>query len=363
MEPRIQYARTADGVSIAYYTLGEGMPLVAMPSPPLSHLELEWQNPEYRRWHEWLAEKRMVVRYDDRGSGLSDRDVTDFSLEAHLLDLDAVVERLGLDRFALFAPIHSGPVGIAYAARHPERVSYLILWCTYAQHSDYARVPQVQATRSLIDKDWETYTETVAHSRFGWSEGEAARQLAALMRECVTQQTAQAVYAAMNEFDVTALLPQVRSPALVLHRRQVPAPDVGVARTLASAMPEAQLALQEGTSLASYLGDTDSVLQAIDEFLGEGEEAAGGAAPPEAAHVHTILFTDVEGSTALTQRLGDASARQLLREHERMVREALKSHGGAEVKTMGDGFMASFASAARALECAIEMQRAFAAHN
>ncbi|MEE8518724.1 MAG: hypothetical protein V3S98_06330, partial [Dehalococcoidia bacterium] len=116
MEPRIQYARTADGVSIAYYTLGEGMPLVAMPSPPLSHLELEWQNPEYRRWHEWLAEKRMVVRYDGRGSGLSDRDVTDFSLEAHLLDLDAVVERLGLDRFALFAPIHSGPVGIAYAA-------------------------------------------------------------------------------------------------------------------------------------------------------------------------------------------------------------------------------------------------------
>ncbi len=110
-----------------------------------------------------------------------------------------------------------------------------------------------------------------------------------------------------------------------------------------------------------FLGDTEAVIGAIDEFLGEGEAAA---APGLAADdVHTILFTDVEGSTALTQRLGDARARELLREHERIVREALKSHGGSEVKTMGDGFMASFSSATKALECAIAMQRAFAAHN
>ena len=98
------------------------------------------------------------------------------------------------------------------------------------------------------------------------------------------------------------------------------------------------------------------------EFLGD-EPSAGAREADRTSGVHTILFTDVEGSTALTQRLGDAKARDLLREHERMVREALKAHGGSEVKTMGDGFMASFSSATRALECAIAMQRAFAEHN
>ncbi len=102
---------------------------------------------------------------------------------------------------------------------------------------------------------------------------------------------------------------------------------------------------------------------AIDEFLGEGEEAKAGTERLAPDIVHTILFTDIEGSTALTQRLGDAKARDLLRDHERMVREALKAHGGSEVKTMGDGFMASFSSATKALECAIAMQRAFAQHN
>ena len=107
----------------------------------------------------------------------------------------------------------------------------------------------------------------------------------------------------------------------------------------------------------------DAVLAAIDEILGEGEEAATDAEPPEPGAFRTVLFTDVEGSTALTNRLGDAKARELLRQHERMVRQALKAHGGSEVKTMGDGFMASFSSATKALECAIAIQRGFAQHN
>jgi class 3 adenylate cyclase len=104
-------------------------------------------------------------------------------------------------------------------------------------------------------------------------------------------------------------------------------------------------------------------LRAIDEFLGESEEAETDAEGLSADIVHTILFTDVEGSTALTDRLGDAKARELLREHERIVRKALEEHGGSEVKAMGDGFMTSFSSATKALECAIAMQRAFAERN
>ncbi len=362
MEPRIQYAQTADGVSIAFWTLGEGMPLVQMPTPPLSHIQLEWQFPGYRNWYERLAEKRMLVRYDSRGSGLSDRDVTDFSLEAHVTDLEAIVDRLGLQKFALLAPYHSGPVAIAYAARRPERVSQLILWCSYTRASDYYRLPQVESLRALRDKDWEIYTETVAHVVFGWSAGEEARRFAAFMRECAAPEAMRAAREASQHFDVAPLLPQVRMPTLVLHRRQVAFPQVDVARGLASRIPDARLAVLEGTSAMPWVGDVEAVLSAIDEFLGEGEEAAAGAGPAAGAF-RTILFTDVEGSTALTQRLGDAKAREVLRAHERIVRDALKAHGGSEVKTMGDGFMASFSSATRALECAIAMQRAFAAHN
>src|SRR3990172_12174116 len=103
MEPRIQYAKTVDGVSIAYYTLGDGMPLVQMPQMALGHLQMEWQIPEARRHLERMAEKRTLVRYDSRGFGLSDRDVTEFTVDALVRDLEAVADRLGLDRFALIA--------------------------------------------------------------------------------------------------------------------------------------------------------------------------------------------------------------------------------------------------------------------
>ena len=357
-EPRIQYAQTKDGVSIALLTLGEGTPFVHMP-PPFSHLQLNWEIPEWRSWDERVAERRMLVRYDSRGTGLSDRDVTDFSLDAGVLDLEAVVGRLGLERFSLFAPSLSGPASIAYAARHPERVSHLILWNSYARSTDFTGGPQVQALAQLANADWEMFTETLAHVAFGWSAGEPARRFAAVIRESVTQEWLQA-YLAAPDIDVTELLPQVRSPTLVIQRRQVVAPSVDAARGLASRILNARLALLEGTSQVPYLGDSEAVITAIDEFLGEGEEQAKSLAPED---IHTILFTDVEGSTALTQRLGDAKAREVLREHERMVREALNAHGGSEVKTLGDGFMASFSSATKALECAIAMQRAFAARN
>jgi len=363
MEPRIQYAKTADGVSIAYWKSGKGTPLVLMPTTPFSHLELEWQIPEYRLWYERMLQTVNLVRYDNRGSGLSDRDVTDYSLDAHVSDLDAVVEALGLQRFALMAPLYVGLAAITFAVRQPERVSHLVLWCSIARMSDYSASPVTQTLAAMRDKDFELYTETVSHAGLGWTEGESARQYAALMRECVTQDACRAMFEAMTDVDVSGLLAQVKSPTLVLHRRQVNFPPVELSKGLASKIPGARLSLLEGTSLAGFLGDMESVAQSIEEFISEGEEAEAAAEPSPAGAVHTILFTDVAGSTALTDRVGDAKARELLREHERTVREALKAHGGSEVKTMGDGFMASFSSATRALECAIAMQRAFAAHN
>ena len=360
MEPRIQYAKTTDGVSIAFWTLGEGPPLVIMPPTVMaSHCELEWHWPEWRRWYERLAGRRKLVRYDGRGGGLSDRNVADVSPEARLLDLEAVVEHLGLERFALFGALMAGPLAVAYAARHPERLSHLLLWCTYARTIESQSLA-IRGLGGLMDKDWVLYTEAFAHHVLGWSETEMARQMAAFIRECVTPEVLRAHAESLRQFDATDLLPQVKSPTLVLHRRQLAFPPVEFAKGLASRIPDARLAVLEGALLLPYVGDTEAVLRAIDEFLGEGEEAAPTAEPPAPGGFRTVLFTDVEGSTALTQRLGDARAREVLREHEGIVREALKSHGGAEVKTMGDGFMASFASATKALECAVSIQRALA---
>ena len=363
MEPRIEYATTTDGLSIAYWTLGEGTPLVQMPAFPLTHVHLEWQIPEYRRWFESLAGRMQLVRYDARGAGLSTREVTDFSLDAQILDLEAVANQLALDRFALFASGDVGMTAIAYAAAHPARVTHLILWCAWARRSDVSGTPQTETLRTLLDKDWEIYTETVARVLLGWAAGEQARRFAAFFRDCVTPEVLRQAIGDVYDVDVTASLPRVKCPTLVLQPRQIANPGVKVATNLARQIKNARLVLLEGASPLWFTEDAAAVLRAIGDFLGHGEVALARPARARGRASRTILFTDIAGSSALTQRLGDARARELLREHEHIVRAALEAHGGSEVKTLGDGFLASFSSAAEALECAIAMQQAFEQRN
>ena len=363
MEPRIQYAQTKDGVSIAYCVMGEGRPLVLPSAWPFCHLEAEWWVPTYRLWHERLAEKTRLIRYDPRGSGLSQRDVDDLSVDARLQDLEAVADHLGLDTVDLLGYGVSGHVAVTYAVRHPDRVAHLVLYDSYARSSDVRQIPQLQGLIALSNTDWDLFTETVAQVFFGWSAGEHARKFAGYLRECITPERGRIALAKSFATDVSDLLPQVSTPTMVLRAREGVFPGAESTRSLASAIPNASMTTLDGVWITSN-EIVEASVRTLHQFLGVGEEAAAAdAMPAEPAAVHTILFTDVEGSTALTQRLGDAKARELLREHERMVREALKAHGGAEVKTMGDGFMASFSSATKALHCAIAMQRAFAAHN
>jgi pimeloyl-ACP methyl ester carboxylesterase len=272
VEPRIQYAKTQDGVSIAFWTLGRGQPFVVMPALPWSHIQLECETPEVERFYKSLARRRMLVRYDNRGSGLSERDVSDLSLDAMVLDLEAVVNHLGLERFALAGFIHAGPVAIAYAARHPERLSHLVLWCAYARASDYLGAPQVEATRALRATDWALYTETLAHVVVGWETGEHAHRYASLLRECVTPHGAQAAHEATSTFDVATLLGQLKPPTLVFHRRGIDWLDIEIARDLAAEIPDARLAIVDGTSAMPYLDDVETTINAVDEFLSEGHE-------------------------------------------------------------------------------------------
>ncbi len=359
-EPRVQYCTTSDGVSIAYSVLGEGVPFVHMPTFPIGHLQVEWQIPMIRGWYERLSAARMLVRYDCRGIGLSERDVTEFSVDVRMRDLDALVDRLNLERFVLFGALHSGPVAIAYAARHPERVSHLILWCTFARASDWAKSAQVQATRSLLEQDWEMFTETAARAlATGWESGDAAHQLARLYQESISKQTFVVARQTLDQVDVTELLPQVTASTLVVHSRQLTQPTIDVARRLAARIPDARLAVLGLGSIFPFVGDQDEALQAIDELLGDAPVTNRPVRGAPSA-LRTVLFTDLVGHTEMMSRLGDARGRDVLREHERITREVLKANGGTEVKTMGDGFMASFGSVTKAVECAIALQRAFA---
>jgi len=358
MEPRIQYAKTSDGVSIAFWTLGEGMPLVHMPIG-VSHCQLEWEIPECRRWYQALAQRRQLVVFDFPGTGLSGRDVSALAVEDFRQDVEAVVDRLGLETFALFGPQHSAPIAAAYAACHPERVGHLILWSGYTSASEWTKRPVVQASRSLVDKDWVFYTETLAHVLFGWSAGEPARRYSELIRKSVTREYLQGAFAAMAGWDVASLLPQVTAPTLVLQRQDAE-PGVEVAGSLAARIPDARLVILAGESIAPYLGDSESALAAIEEFLSEDDEPAPSTSPELPTGTAIILFADIADSTALTERMGDAAFREKARELDTAMRAVIRECAGTAVdgKLLGDGVLAVFTSARQAIEAAVRCGKA-----
>ncbi len=369
-EPPVRYATTSDGVSIAYTSIGTGPAVVAIMPFPWTHLEAAWRLPEIRRWHQRLARRRRLIVYDSRGMGLSDRRSGPSSLDDLLRDLEAVVDEAALDPFALLSAPTTGPVAVAYAARAPDRLSHLIVLGSSARGAD-VYPPQIAALDALREQDWELYTEAVAHTTVGWSEGEYAHRFAAFLRQCATPETTRAFHATVRTIDVTPLLPTIAVPTLVLQRRDVVAPPLAVARALAARIRGARLVLLEGSSPAPFIGDMEAAARAIDEFLGDvitdpsvpAEPLDAACAPavtnsPAATAPLTILVTDVEGSTALAERAGDSQARAALRHHDAIVRDAVRAHGGTEVKAMGDGFIVSFRAPSAAVACAIAIQRA-----
>jgi pimeloyl-ACP methyl ester carboxylesterase/DNA-binding CsgD family transcriptional regulator len=286
VEPTIQYAAASDGVNIAFWTAGSGYPLVLTPLTPLGHIQLEWQIPGFRRWYERLAEGRMLVGYNARGSGLSDREPADYSLGAHVRDLEAVVDRLGLETFDLFGSFHGGAGAIAYAAAHAERVSHLILWGAYLRGADYGRSPRIDASRALLLKDWDAYVETFALFAFGWSDRESARRSVDLIRESTGQEFMIRAVQELDGFDVSDVAASVRAPTLVMQARQAAWPTLEEARSLSTTIPNARLAVIEGEHVHAFGNDPDTIHAAIDEFLASPRSPAAGtekAAPGKAA--------------------------------------------------------------------------------
>jgi pimeloyl-ACP methyl ester carboxylesterase len=164
VHPEIRYVDSPDGTRIAYSVIGRGPALLIRPVMPGTHLTLDWQLPERGEWYARLAESFTVVRYDGRGTGLSQRDVRDLTIEAHVADLRAVVDKLGLDHFALLARHMSAAVAIRFAVDDPERVRRLVLWHAVYRFSDFTSTRRQRALNVLLEHDFELFTETCAYA-------------------------------------------------------------------------------------------------------------------------------------------------------------------------------------------------------
>lgn len=250
----IRFCSSPDGVRLAFGMHGSGPPVVRV-ATWMTHLQHDWDSPLWRHWLDGLAEGRTLVRYDERGSGLSDRDVPRFSIDAWVEDLEAVVDEAGLERFSLLGLSNAGAVAIAYSVRHPERVSHLVLCGAFSQGrlrrdpSSRARA-EAEALLSLIRVGWgqanpafrRTFTTLfvpeASHEQMEWFDE--------LQRVSASADTAALMRLAREEVDVSGLLGQVTTPTLVLHAQDDAAVPFEQGRNLASAIPDARFVPLEG---------------------------------------------------------------------------------------------------------------------
>jgi pimeloyl-ACP methyl ester carboxylesterase/DNA-binding CsgD family transcriptional regulator len=281
---RVRFCHSSDGVRIAYALHGSGRPLVRT-ATWLTHLEFDWGSPLWRHWLEGLADGQTVVRYDERGCGLSDRDVTDFSLDARVADLEAVVDSAGLDEFALLGMSQGGPVAVAFAARHPERVTQLVLCATFARgRLRRDRVPEererAQLVASLIRVGWAqdepTFRRLFTTLFVPDATAEQMRWFDELQRVSSSADTAVRIRAARNGDDVTAEAAIIRCPTLVLHARHDPLVPFAEGRLLATLIPGAQFVPLESRNHVLLAGEPgwDQFRSELRSFLGPVEPSA-----------------------------------------------------------------------------------------
>jgi pimeloyl-ACP methyl ester carboxylesterase len=352
MEAATRYANS-DGVSIAYQVHGEGpLDLVFVPGF-VSHVEVYWEQAMVARFFRRLASFSRLVLFDKRGQGLSDRPARPPTLEESMDDLGAVMAAAGCERPAVFGISEGGPMSALFAASHPERVSSLILYGTFPRILRAPDFPQgvsgeqLDALYELLKRHWggPVAIDLWAPSLIGDLEFEG--WWSRLLRQGTSPAGAIALIDLYRELDARDVLPTIGVPALVLHRRDDLVVSVRQGQYLAEKIPGARFVELSGADHFAMVGDQDALLDEVEEFL----LGTRRAREPERA-LATILFTDIVGSTERAAELGDRRWRDLLERHDALVRRQLDLHRGREVKTMGDGFLATFDGPTRAIRCA-----------
>jgi class 3 adenylate cyclase len=343
MQPDTRYAKSGD-VHIAYQVFGEGpVNLVIVPGF-VSNIELFWDQPELARFLLRTASYARVAMFDKRGTGLSDRVAGIPHLDERMDDLRSVMDAAGMEQAAVFGVSEGGALSMLFAATYPDRCRALMLWGAYSRSSQEA----IDGLLSYVDRGWGTggglplfapsrANDPVLQNWWGKLErlGASPAAAATLMR--------------MNgQINVRDIIPTIRVPTLIIHRSGDQLVPVKAARTLAKHIPGARYVELPGTDHFFFIGDNaDDGADAMEEFL------TGSHAPVDVERVlATVLFTDIVGSTDKAEALGDQRWRNLLANHHAAVRRNLDRFRGREIKTTGDGFLASFDGPARGIKCA-----------
>jgi pimeloyl-ACP methyl ester carboxylesterase len=350
--PRTRYALSGDA-HIAYQVFGEGdLDLVFVPGF-VSNIEHYWEMPRVPDLLERLGSFARVVIFDKRGTGLSDPVAGPPPLEQRMDDMQAVMDAAGVERAALFGVSEGGPASVLFAATYPDRTSALVL---------YGSTPRF---RTDSDISWGATDEQVelllAETSRTWGDGALLRLFAPaaaedpgmeevwgrFQRASASPAMARAVVAALFEIDVRDVLPTIRVPSLILHRTGDLVAPVEGARLMAERIPDARLVEFDGTDHVPFTGDFDSLVDEMEEFLTGTRHAR-----PLDRVLATVMFTDIVDSTRRAAGAGDRRWRELIKRHDELTRRQLDRFRGREVKTLGDGFLATFDGPARAIECA-----------
>jgi pimeloyl-ACP methyl ester carboxylesterase/class 3 adenylate cyclase len=359
VEAETRYARSGD-VSIAYQVTGEGPFDVVFVPGFLSHVELAWDVPGMAAYNRRLASFCRLIRFDKRGTGMSDRVSGVPTLETRMDDVRAVMDATGCERAALIGLSEGGPMSILFAATYPERAWALALCGTFARvrwAPDYpigASDEEARRDDEEIEQRWGEPDAAIALARevAPESSDDELQAFATMIRQSASPGAALALNRMNDEIDVRDVLPAIRVPTLVLNREgEHPFIRQGSAY-LAQHIAGARYVELPGSSHAPFAGDSESYVRAIEGFLQEAWAEEASAEPEPDRVLATILFTDIVGSTAKAVELGDARWRELLEQHHATVRRLLLRHRGTELDTAGDGFFASFDGPARGIRCA-----------
>ncbi len=360
MLPKTHYARSGD-VLIAYQVTGDGPVDLVWAPGTMSHLDLDWENPRRAQFFEKLSRQCRLIRFDKRGTGLSDRPVKMATLEERTDDIRAVMDSVGIHRANIFGGSEGGSMACMFAATYPQRVNTLLVWgaqacwITSPDHPWGMTRSEYDDMLSMVLDDWPS-VEYITGPGAGMGKDADPAVIEATMRYMRTAASPSAVYAyeQMNaEIDTRPILPAIKAPALVMNRTGDPVAHVEAARDMARRIPGAVFKEYPGNSHSLMLDDMDTILSDIHEFI-------TGERPVEVSDriLATVLFLDIVSSTERAAALGDAAWRNLLNAYYAIVRKELARHRGKEVNNAGDGFLATFDGPARAVSAALAIARA-----
>jgi class 3 adenylate cyclase len=347
MQPETRYARSGD-VRIAYQVFGSGpFDLVLVPGF-ISNLDHYWDDDRLAHILNRLSSFCRVIIFDKRGTGLSDR-VGDLpTLEERMDDMRAVMEAAGSESASVFGISEGGAMCLLFAATYPERCRSLVLYASYAHFFSSVLAPDAfEGFLSQIDKTWGSGASVTAFAPSRASDERFRQWWARFERVGASPSAVLALMRMNSEIDVRHVLPAIRTPTLVLHRTGDKRVKIEGGRELAAQIPDAKLVELTGEDHLLWAGDVDQIVDEMEEFL----TGSRGHVEPDRV-LATVMFTDIVDSTKRAAALGDLAWRSLLDRHDRLVRGEIARHRGREVKTLGDGFMATFDGPARAVRCA-----------